>query len=65
MTQKKEIAKWLKRGKRITPMEALDRFGCFRLAARIDELRRDGLEITTRFKEERGKRVASYGLARR
>ena len=31
----------------ITPMEALDSFGCYRLGARIWDLRRDGYDITT------------------
>ena len=35
----------LESGERLTPLDALDRFGCFRLGARIFELRRDGLPI--------------------
>tara|TARA_R110000824_G_scaffold16325_1_gene67822 strand:- start:2205 stop:2402 length:198 start_codon:yes stop_codon:yes gene_type:complete len=64
MSQKSEIAKLLKRGRRITPIQALDKFGCFRLAARIDDLRRDGLDIETTMIYKNGKRHANYGLAR-
>lgn len=64
LTQKIDIKQWLEHGKKLTPLEALDKFGCFRLAARIDDLRREGLEIETEMKYERGKRFASYGMAR-
>ena len=64
MSQKAQVEKWLLRGRRLTPMDALEKFGCFRLAARIDDLRRDGLDIETKYKYQNGKRFASYGLAR-
>ena len=64
MTQKAEIQAWLERGHRITPMQALDKWGCFRLAARVGELRGDGLEIDTSYQSKNGKVFASYGLAR-
>lgn len=50
----------------ITAIDALDAAGCFRLAARINELRREGYDIETR--EERtssGKRIARYVLTPR
>jgi len=47
----------------ITPLEALENYGCLRLAARIDELRRDGHPIRTEMVEGRdGKRWAMYRL---
>ena len=64
MSQKAQIEKWLKRGRRLNPAQALKNFGSFRLAARIDELRKDGLEIETKYQHKDGKRFASYGLAR-
>ena len=64
MSQRLKIKKWLEDGKTLTPIDALERFGCFRLAARIDDLRRDGLDIETKYKYQNGKRFASYGLAR-
>lgn len=39
MTQKDLILKHLLRGMSLTPLEALSRFGCFRLGARIYDLR--------------------------
>tara|TARA_R100000306_G_C4339333_1_gene124378 strand:+ start:52 stop:249 length:198 start_codon:yes stop_codon:yes gene_type:complete len=64
MSQRLKIKKWLEDGKTLTPIDALERFGCFRLAARIDDLRREGLEIETKYQHKDGKRFASYGLAR-
>lgn len=45
MTQTESIRKHLKNGFSINPLEALNLFRCFRLAARIEELRRDGMRI--------------------
>ena len=48
-------------GKRITPLDALDWYGCFRLASRISELKKLGWNIE---KEtvllSSGKRIARY-----
>ena len=53
----------LETGATLTPLEALDRFGCFRLGARIWDLRRAGWEIeATMVPVGNGKRVASYRL---
>jgi hypothetical protein len=41
----------------LTPMEALERLGCFRLAARVAELRAQGYVI-----ENRGTKFARYVL---
>ena len=46
-SQKQQILQHLKRAGRLTPMFALNRFGCYRLAARIQELREDGIQIET------------------
>ncbi len=45
MTQKSEILECLKQGMPVTPIDALKWFGCFRLAAVIHDLRKDGYEI--------------------
>jgi hypothetical protein len=45
MTQKNDVLDYLKSGKTITPLHALREFGCFRLAARIAELRDEGFYI--------------------
>ena len=57
------IATWLKQGNSITPLEALNKFGCFRLGARIADLRKAGYNIETKMVEQNGKRFAQYRLA--
>ena len=54
----------LRCGESITPLEALDRFGCLRLGSIIFHLRRTyGLPIVTKIVEhESGKRFAHYSL---
>lgn len=48
MNQRIEILKHLQTEGSITPAQALRKFGCYRLAARIQELRKDGWSIETR-----------------
>ena len=62
MSQKDENWIHLKRGHSITPLEALDMFGCFRLGARIADLRSEGNDIITETIKKGGKRYASYSL---
>jgi hypothetical protein len=45
MSQKAKIKKYLLSGKSLTPIQALDKFGCFRLASRIGELKSSGMNI--------------------
>ena len=59
------IAIWLKQGNTITPLEALQKFGCFRLGARIADLRKAGYDIETKIVNQNGKRFAQYSLAQR
>ena len=47
MTQSEAILQHLQAGNVLTPLDALNKFGCFRLAARIIELRRRGYNIVT------------------
>ena len=47
MSQKEAILDWLKSGRTITQREALAQFGCWRLASRISDLRREGHPIVT------------------
>lgn len=44
-THKAQILAYLQSGKSITPIDALQLFGCFRLGARIYDLRKSGVEI--------------------
>jgi hypothetical protein len=46
----------------VTPLDALAGCGCFRLAARIQELREDGHIINTEKVSSNGKQFASYHL---
>ena len=62
MTQNQQIKGYLENGKSITPIEALNKFGCFRLAARISDLRNEGLNIATKIVTKKGKSYASYRL---
>ena len=51
-------------GNGITPMDALELCGCFRLSARIADLKKRGYEIITeKVKVDGGKYVARYHLA--
>lgn len=50
-TQAQQILAWLKSGKTLTPTEALDLFGCFRLGARIWDLKGEGHEISATMKK--------------
>lgn len=64
-TQKQAIKEWLLAGNTITPLEALEMYGCSRLATRIFELKREGMKIDSLdFRNERtGKHYAQYRLA--
>ena len=63
MSQNKQIADYLNKGKKLTPIDALNKFGCFRLAARIADLRNDGMNIVTRtIKLENKKQIAQYSV---
>lgn len=45
MSQANLILEALKAGESITPLDALNRFSCFRLGARIFDLRKKGYDI--------------------
>lgn len=61
-TQNEQILTYLSKGKGITPIQALNKFGCFRLAARISNLREQGYKIKTETLTQNGKSFASYKL---
>lgn len=67
-SQRAEIRRSLEGGNSLTALQALNHFGCARLASRIDELRQAGMNIETRWlrvQNRQGKwvRVAEYRLA--
>ena len=48
MTQTQKIYRYMKQYGSITPLEALQEFGCMRLAARISDLRHMGVKIQSK-----------------
>lgn len=62
MTQANQILSALKRGEKLTPLMALQRYGCFRLAARIQDLRDSGVPVITSMVKVGESRVARYSL---
>ena len=62
MTQAQRIHAYLKSGRTLTPLQALRRFGCFRLAARINDLRGRGVRIRTELVPAGDTKVARYRL---
>lgn len=62
-TQTAQILAHLKKGRSITPIDALRDFQCFRLGARVWDLKKEGHNIVKEMVEvPSGKRVASYTL---
>jgi len=63
MSQNQLILDHLNAGRSLTPLEALNLFGCFRLSARIYDLRAAGHDVAGRMvKTETGKMVAEYSI---
>lgn len=60
-SQTKQIQMFLDQGKTLTSMEALTKFRCFRLASRINDLKKAGYPVAKRMIEiDSGKKVAQY-----
>jgi len=59
-SQSNRIARHLLAGKTLTPLGALRLFDCFRLGARIYDLRRAGMPIESATVKRKGKRFARY-----
>lgn len=63
LSHKAAIREALLNGEILTPLDALNRFGCFRLTARIWDLRDEGMNIQKEWKVlDNGKKVAAYRL---
>jgi len=58
------IKGWLLNGYSITTLEALNMFGCFRLSARIANLKDQGMPVVSEMVLVNDKRVARYYLKR-
>ena len=63
MSQEKLILEHLKSGKSITPIEALNLYGCFRLSGRIKDLRYKDHDIESKLVEgPNGKHFCRYSM---
>ena len=64
MTQEETILNYLRSGRSITSLEALEYFGCFRLASRISDIRVKYPDINIEVKtiHSDGKHYASYRI---
>ena len=61
-SQNEKIIAYLQTGGRVSAMDAMAWFGCTRLAARIQELRKDGWPIKSIWCDVEGTRFVSYRL---
>lgn len=62
-TQVQQILDYLLSGGKITPLEALEKFGSFRLGARIADIKEMGYEIESKFiSTPTQKKVKQYWL---
>lgn len=62
-TQRQQIAAYLMAGHRITPLEALNKFGSLRLSAVIFDLKKQGYKINSdKEKMPNGKWVGVYWI---
>lgn len=62
-TQNRAILSYLRSGKRITQLSALELFGCMRLPSRIHDLKKAGIVIKDQFITlANNKRVKEYWL---
>lgn len=62
-SQEQQILAYLMEGRTLTALEALDKFQCFRLGARVFDLRKAGHNIESRpYRTPEGKTVAQYTL---
>lgn len=63
-SQNQRILGYMRLNGSITPLEAIRRFQCYRLGARIYELKRAGYSITARkVKSKTGKFFSRYSLS--
>jgi len=62
MSQETKILSYLKSDHSLTPIQALQKFGCFRLSGRIFSLKKRGHKIKTEIVQRLNKRFASYKL---
>lgn len=61
-SQTKMLLDWMRKGRSITPLKALNMFGIYRLAARCLELKRSGHNIKSEMVYEHPVKFARYRL---
>jgi hypothetical protein len=61
-SQTKSILNHLNSGKSISGIEALNMFGCFRLPARIYDLKNRGIAIDSEMVHKDGKKWSEYSI---
>jgi len=61
-SQSSKILRHLRKGKRLTALQALHFFGCLRLSGRVMELRDAGVNVKTEMVKVNGKYIAKYSL---
>lgn len=58
-----QILQYLQGGKKINPAQAWNLFGCYRLGARIHDLRKRDFNIATKIVYKNGTSFAEYSMA--
>lgn len=61
-SQNEMVLAHLQSGKKLSSLEALERYGIFRLGARCYDLKKQGVPIVTEMVTKNGKRFAEYKL---
>jgi hypothetical protein len=61
-TQTESILEYLQAGNKLTPLEALNKFGCFRLGARIWDIKHLGHDIKSELIKVNNKYVSQYSM---
>lgn len=62
-SQNARILAYMNQGRSITGLLALRLYGCFRLAARIWDIRQQGINVKQRLIQINGKRVSVYWIS--
>ena len=62
MSQEHEVLRYLFRGRPLTAAQAVNKWGCYRLAARVKSLRNKGFLIDSSMIRRNGKHWAQYRL---
>lgn len=62
LSQCEKILIHLQTGKSINPIQALNLYGCFRLSARIYDLKKAGFDINSRLVLKNGVQYAEYSM---